>query len=343
MTLSSNSFPSSSDLDLLELSLESNSNASTLDQALLVPNLFDDLPSSNLIDIGFGHWSNDPFTKSSSNPNCSLDPSSIWWPTSPMNTTTTSIPSVTTLLDQHPTQPIFEPISLQAHHHHPNLIIGSLLTQPLSSLPPPSHDRLDPILSIHDHPTTDLPPSNSIEYWIDFTGGDRSSSVTSSFDESPPPSNLASIINSNNHPKPHELETAEGVPFEIDQKPSKRRISSSSSSSSSSFSFSSSSSSTCTPPSGPCSPSESKPKKKITKEKRELNRSSRTKRHDFLERNRLAASRSREKKRSYQRQLEEESNRLESEQIRLKKIIQDLIQEKETLKKLLLDRDYQLD
>ncbi|WAR63758.1 hypothetical protein PtB15_17B359 [Puccinia triticina] len=57
-------------------------------------------------------------------------------------------------------------------------------------------------------------------------------------------------------------------------------------------------------------------------------------RNEFLERNRLAASRSRAKKKSYQQFLEDQASRLEAEQARLNQIILDLVAEKEHLKRL---------
>ncbi|KAA1130428.1 hypothetical protein PGTUg99_017424 [Puccinia graminis f. sp. tritici] len=57
-------------------------------------------------------------------------------------------------------------------------------------------------------------------------------------------------------------------------------------------------------------------------------------RNEFLERNRLAASRSRAKKKTYQQFLEDQAGRLEAEQARLHAIIHNLILEKDHLKSL---------
>ncbi|KAI9601975.1 hypothetical protein KEM48_001264 [Puccinia striiformis f. sp. tritici PST-130] len=60
-------------------------------------------------------------------------------------------------------------------------------------------------------------------------------------------------------------------------------------------------------------------------------------RNEFLERNRLAASRSRAKKKTYQTFLEDQARRLEAEHVKLNQIIQDLIVEKNQLQSIVMD------
>ncbi|WAQ92861.1 hypothetical protein PtA15_17A343 [Puccinia triticina] len=173
--------------------------------------------------------------------------------------------------------------------------------------------NLDPLLS----------SCTSIDCWIDFTGGESSSPSTASSSPGTTPS--LSPTGSSDHPtsptsgpgptKPGLLQTA----MHLKETARAGRL--------------------LIPPGGTLltrpvlililSPTltDSTPTSGPRKKKSEA-------RNEFLERNRLAASRSRAKKKSYQQFLEDQASRLEAEQARLNQIILDLVAEKEHLKRL---------
>ncbi|POW08216.1 hypothetical protein PSTT_07687 [Puccinia striiformis] len=207
---------------------------------------------------------------------------------------------------------------------------------------------------------------NSIECWIDFTGGESSSSSISGGDRNgegcstsrssisscsstttPPP--LSPVDHQSSSTADHSITTDTAEPLAQNtlpdhQAPTNRAnlkrqcvrklnpsiVSPCPSSSSSEL---------------PIKTTQLISKKKHTKNGSSNNpsRSSRKQkinegRNEFLERNRLAASRSRAKKKTYQTFLEDQARRLEAEHVKLNQIIQDLIVEKNQLQSIVMDR-----
>lgn len=323
---------------------------SQLEQALLLTNLFEDPP--NLLQLGFDHYVGDGSVNKSDSNNHFLshqDPAlaSPWWTIQPIENQPQ--PSSTTTAG---TSSLFT-IELESDSNHGQQDSQLESNEPVKTISGP--DILDPTLEDHLplQSTFGQTASNLIESWIDFTGGGSGSTSELSpiIDPSPAERTETSITipspSIHHHHETNALSSTPRKPEAVVKNPtdkpkakksSKRRISpvstisassvtsTCSASSLTSASSSSSSSSAFSPSSiagGARDPADINPRKTKT-----------NKRNEFLERNRLAACRSRAKKKSYQRHLEEESQRLESEQIKLHQIIQDLIVEKENLKLL---------
>ncbi|KNZ47794.1 uncharacterized protein VP01_613g1 [Puccinia sorghi] len=191
---------------------------------------------------------------------------------------------------------------------HSNLTIqNSLVLEPV-------FNNLDPLLS-NNHTV------NSIDCWIDFTGGGSITNCPLIVDHqpwviSPLPTPSAPVTQTQRPPQlaPNRVSLKRQCTEKVDAP-------------------------TRSAPSTVSPPAQTGSNKKGAKKKPKVTAVSRRKkadaRHDFLERNRLAASRSRAKKKSYQQFLEERAHRLEQEQARLNLIILDLVAEKDHLKHLL--------
>ncbi|PLW30280.1 hypothetical protein PCANC_23357 [Puccinia coronata f. sp. avenae] len=243
-------------------------------------------------------------------------------------------------------------------------LIDTVQQTPLTNL---HQHNLDPLLSTSNSLTT-----NSIDCWIDFTGcdcsntaGNSSSNSSNSSNTSPisptaltdPSGSLPALIidqqqswfspiqSTTTHPQKVESQAAfERQCTTSQSKPAHHTPPSSPSQSSSApvCSSSPSPSSTSHPPiaskDDKKSQNNNSKKKKSSKSTAAPRRKKADARNEFLERNRIAASRSRAKKKSHQQFLEEQARRLEEEQVRLKQIILQLVAEKEHLKRLLDQR-----